>query len=410
MLGMPLVHLEAVTYVNVICSLAENGYFHPDAPPIDSALELGYSCASGPRLLDDLLAEMADDFIEIPLSLAKKLHNAFADGFPGSKLEKTTSLSPLQIATQPARKDELVLHRVVVDQATGHCAVTGIDLRLISLREDEKEKLKDAVLEMARPRNVQFRETLSYKKKSAKKGADEELLGFIRWLDERSGDPFTAIVDGANVGYNLQNFEDGRFSFHQIQFIVETLEKMGENVLVVLPHKYTRKYYYATIGSGKKLTLSKEEKEIRDGLINTGKVYVVQPGCLDDYYWILASVSKQTKSRGERDLHIEAGDERGRWPGARPILISNDQMKDHRLEMLEPKLFRRWYSNFIVNYSFTGFIGGYCPDGEIGFKAADFFSREIQGNQDSSGNMVWHIPIADSDDEWLCVRVPTSIA
>jgi len=87
------------------------------------------------------------------------------------------------------------------------------------------------------------------------------------------------------------------------------------------------------------------------------------------------------------------------------MLISNDQMRDHKLALLEPMLFRRWYSNHIVNYNFAAFVDGECTHPEIGFRVADFFSREIQGNKTKRG-IAWHFPIADTEDEWLCVRIP----
>lgn len=410
MLNMPLVHLEAETYLSLLAGLAENGYFRPDAPPLPSAMELGYSSASGPGLLDDIVAELAEDIIEIPMTFAKKMYNAFADGFPDSHLEKTTSLSPLKMVTDPAPDDELVVNRVIVDRSTGHCSRTGADLRLISLRDTEREKLKETILSLAVAGQLKFQETFDIPMKDRNDPA-KGLIEFDRWLDERKGEPFTAIVDGANIGYYLQNFEQGRFSFHQIQFVVDTLENLGEKVLVILPTKYTRKYFYVTIGAGgsagpRRQDVTKEEAKIRDRLLQSGKAFVVQPGLLDDYYWILASASKQTESRNGRSIHVPAGNEEGRWPGARPLIISNDQMRDHKLEMLETKLFRRWHSNFMVNYNFTGFVNGECPDAEIGFNSADFFSREIQGNKGKCGGMVWHLPIADTEDEWLCLRIP----
>jgi hypothetical protein len=36
----------------------------------------------------------------------------------------------------------------------------------------------------------------------------------------------------------MQNFSQGRFNFHQIQFMVDTLEQMGEKPLVIVPRKY----------------------------------------------------------------------------------------------------------------------------------------------------------------------------
>jgi hypothetical protein len=73
---------------------------------------------------------------------------------------------------------------------------------------------------------------------------------------------------------------------------------------------------------------------------------------------------------------------------------------------LEPRLFRRWTSCYIVNYNFTAFVGSECADREIGFSTADFFSREIQ-KHDSICGSVWHFPVSDWPlDDRFCVRIP----
>jgi len=119
-----------------------------------------------------------------------------------------------------------------------------------------------------------------------------------------------------------------------------------------------------------------------------------------------ASVSGQ-------ETYITPENGEGRWPGVRPMLISNDKMRDHKLSLLEPRLFRRWYSNFIVNFTFSAFVGEECDDKEIGFKTADFYSREIQGNislDDTGKNLgtVWHFPVSDwEDNESFCIRIPS---
>ena len=405
----PMVHLDAASYVNLLSGLSHSGVFHPAAPPIESAKELGYSALSGPKLLDEIVNAMARDISEMPLTLAKRLYNALAEGFPGSKLEASGSLAPLKLTSEKAARKELIASRVLIDPATGKCPRSGVTLRLIHLTTDEKVKLKETILSLA---SSASKLTDQVKESPRNRFAREALLSFFQWLDDREGEPFTAIVDAANVAYHLQNFEDGRFSFHQIQFVVDALESMGEHPLVVLPQKYTRQSFYVTIGAGSskgamRQRPTQEELEIRDSLIESGKVYVVPRGLLDDYCWIVASVSEQTVARFDRDLDVAPGCPKGRWPGTRPVLITNDQMRDHQLEMLMPVLFRRWYSNYIVNYNFMGFFGETCTDREIGFSPADFFSREIQGNQDpSSKATVWHFPLADSQDEWFCLRIP----
>ena len=96
------------------------------------------------------------------------------------------------------------------------------------------------------------------------------------------------------------------------------------------------------------------------------------------------------------------------------MLLSNDQMRDHRLEVMEPRLFRRWTTSHIVNYNFTAF----CADEDqydeknITLSAIDFFSREIQGNPTYAENgeengSAWHLPVKDwNPHERLCIRIP----
>jgi hypothetical protein len=145
-------------------------------------------------------------------------------------------------------------------------------------------------------------------------------------------------------------------------------------------------------------------------LIESGKAYAVPFGCLDDYYWMYASVSSQSKSTNGQETYISPGNADGRWPGVRPMLISNDQMRDHKLSLLEPRLFRRWFSNFIVNFTFSAFVGEECDDKEIGFRTADFYSREIQGNPAMDGTgTTWHFPVSDwEENESFCIRIPRS--
>jgi hypothetical protein len=416
MLSISPVHLDTDTYVSLLSSLAENGCFHPLAPPISSAEQLGYSSSSGPGLFNEIVSVMAKDKTDVPLASAKRLYNAFAVGFPEFGFKKTASFAPLQIVSNRASSYELILNRVQIDPSIGECFRSGVKLRLIQLEDDESEALKQGIVSLARSMQLTFQQTVKAtagKSLPQDERADENLLKFYDWLDAREGDPFTAIVDGANVGYYMQNFEHGRFSYHQIQFVVDHLERSGETPLVVLPSKYARSSFYVTIGAGGSMgsrmqELTPDERRIRDSLIKSGKVSVVPRGFLDDFYWILASLSRQTKARNGKDLFVPPDSPDGRWPGGRPVLISNDQMRDHKVGMLEPRLFRRWYSNFIVNYDFAGFVGNSCMGAAINFSPADFFSREIQCNA-SDSSMAWHFPISDTDDEWFCIRIPLKL-
>ena len=139
-----------------------------------------------------------------------------------------------------------------------------------------------------------------------------------------------------------------------------------------------------------------------------GCLYIVPQGCLDDYFWILATVSDQGRPRKGKSLSVSQEKGGQRWPGGRPVVLTNDQIRDHQLHLLEPRVFNRWYSNTMVNYNFTGFVDDECIDPEIGFSPADFFSREIQMNKSGGSSSVWHFPVHDwGPTEWFCIRIPS---
>lgn len=240
---------------------------------------------------------------------------------------------------------------------------------------------------------------------------DERIIRYSPLLDHstRKGEPFTAIIDGANVAYHLQNFDSGKFNLYQLDFMVRTLERMKESPLVILPAKYTNRSFHSqlVLDHSKKQVLCDREMRIIANLQRSGKVYTIPFGYQDDHFWMLASISEQIESRQGRSLEVFPDDPHSRWPGKRPMLITNDQVRDHKISLLEPRLFRRWYSSNIVNYSFTGFVDADCVDDQIGFSPADFFSREIQGNISHGDSIAWHFPVSDwLDNERFCLRVP----
>ncbi len=46
-------------------------------------------------------------------------------------------------------------------------------------------------------------------------------------------------MDGPNVAYTKQNFEGGKFSYRQVELVVDKLRERGGRILVVLPFAYT---------------------------------------------------------------------------------------------------------------------------------------------------------------------------
>ena len=218
----------------------------------------------------------------------------------------------------------------------------------------------------------------------------------------RDGEPFTAIVDGANVAF----FGRGVVDYHHVKTVVDALEDMNEKVLVVMPPKYLQRKFY--IRKGNVQELSDRDWAIVEELVEGGKVFSVKKRCLDDYYWMLASVSDQTASRKGVEIDVPPNNHEGRWPGLRPMIISNDQMRDHKLELLQPRLFRRWVSSFIIKYDYTEVIDEKWDEREVIFSPAEHFSREIQENFCPDGVMAWHFPVSEwTKDERFCIKLPS---
>eukprot|EP00979_Chaetoceros_neogracilis_P012761 scaffold3465_cov267-Chaetoceros_neogracile.AAC.2 len=415
---VPSIHFEAETYVLILSSLARRGYFRTDSEPIHGVGEFGYASKCGASLFNVIAAEMADDILEISSDSAKEMRNAFVDGFSSSDSARNLYPVPydcdLSSLSDLAEGDELVANRITIDSNSTICERTNATLRLILLEESQKKQVHDTLIEMA---DTQFD---AYETKLQKKGnkpskvstednyAGKHLEGFADWLNDREGEPFTCIIDGANVAY----YGIGCINYHQIKLMVTAIEKMGEKPLVIMPQKYAQKKFH--LRQGYVQELPETQMAILQELEDAGMLYKVPHRCLDDYYWMLSSVSDQTLSRKGTNLDVSLDNEEKRFPGTRPILLTNDQMRDHKLELLEPRLFRRWVSSHIVNYHFPPFLNDASEEREITFSAADFTSREIQGNPSNangdhdSGAMAWHFPVRDWDkNDRFCIRIPT---
>ncbi|KAL3916809.1 MAG: hypothetical protein SGILL_005011 [Bacillariaceae sp.] len=283
-------HVELLpeTFVQLIACIAENGYFGEGSDTIEGWQESGYPAGSGAALFDALSSELAENSIEITSASAKQLYNAFQRGFQGEDsafdLQPMNMFESFQANDDPASPGEMIVSRVSIDENSGQCARSRSKLRLIGLDDHQKVQFQDGLLKLC---------AAGYEERHEQKGSKkvvEALRNFGQWVKDRDGTPFTAILDGPNIAYYMQNFDKGRFNYHQIQFVVDALEEMGENVLVVLPQKYMQDtFQFLTHYTKKHQRLRKAEREIRDRLNAEGKICVVPMGSLDDYYWMYAS-------------------------------------------------------------------------------------------------------------------------
>ena len=85
------------------------------------------------------------------------------------------------------------------------------------------------------------------------------------------------------MAYFAQNFKFGRFNYHQIKFLVDTLEAMNEKVVTV-PCKYTNRSYRSNTGARTQRSYFSESKiQIMNDLMNTGRLYEVPAQCLHNW-------------------------------------------------------------------------------------------------------------------------------
>lgn len=391
------VHLDAETYAILVSAMIRKGVVFPNAASLESLSRLGYHATSGPALLDEVLSLMADDVLELNLDSVMMIMKAFKQDNSPERAGSTAESIDYQCVDTGLRK--FCAGRVSISDKNALCPETGVKVRLISLNDEQRGQFHCSLLDLASSQNEDSSDETdqSHGPKRARLAQDarDSLEKFSNWLATRRGEPYTAIVDGANVAFFRCKF----FDYKQIQCIVDELESKGERPLVILPRKYTQKSFWVPT-AGCFQQLKPDGIKILNRLNVTGKLYVCPRDCLDDYYWMLASVANQKFERSEEFSE-------GKLPGLRPLLATNDLMRDHKLALLEPRLFRRWFSCHIVNYIIKG-----RDEGSLGpyacLSPAHLFSREIQANEaiESGHGMVWHFPVAEwPEPERFCIKL-----
>ena len=401
------VRMDPTTYAMLLSSLASNGYFYSEAEY--SPVGEGFS-SSATKLFDELATQMAEDLLELDDNAAVTLYKGLVAGL-NQEVNQTSTVGN-EILSIPACRTfgngELSIGRVAINEITGVCSATGVKLRRLTLDDEQRSHVHDTLLEMAYSLQEEYRATAKIKNnKSALPPSGEycreQLQNFSNWLAGCRDEPFTAIVDGANIAF----FGSGLVQYSQLKMMVDELARLGETPLVIMPHKYTTpKFYLRHLGIVQELK-SKDQQALNE-LKERGILYIVPATCFDDYYWMIASVTDQdlnNRNNSPSGQHSKVD----RIPGQRPILVTNDQMRDHRLALLEARPFRRWTSCHIVNYSIDGYARDEWETGRnITFFPPSAFSREIQSNKCSTKTeqVVWHIPITGWDEpDRLCISI-----
>lgn len=157
--------------------------------PISGAIESGFSAESGPALFNDLATEMAEDILELSESTATTLCDKMLKGFGiETVLDDTDETSPsLPLLDGPAKDDDLVVGRVLVNARTGICPQTGAKQRLFQLEKDQRQHVYDTLFKMTREQYEEFSIKLKAKfgqviDEPVDGYAVEQLQNFTSWL------------------------------------------------------------------------------------------------------------------------------------------------------------------------------------------------------------------------------------
>jgi hypothetical protein len=278
------------------------------------------------------------------------------------------------------------------------CPNCGQRIRKLDLSHEDKHSIRASLQNIARENNQL-----------------QSLQTFNDYITKRSeryssnGQHITYIIDGANVAYHRQNFDGGRFSYKQIELVVEKLKikiTKGNNsasalkaaqsqILILLPHLYVQGHVpnLSKANPTKKFRdkLSRDELAILQRFRDEKLLYVVPQGGNDDWYWMYATVNE------------------GRTNQA--YVITNDLMRDHKLAFRNTSnsniCFSRWRESTIMHFDFSHAVEMNKPDTnkpDVMLVQPSYVTREMQyTSRNASSRRLGriHIPAADRSS-WGC--------
>jgi len=185
------VHFDSETYALIIGSLARNGCLSSNAEPIVGATEIGFTHSCGPKLLDEIMTDVADDIIEISEEAASMLCREFLAGSSSGTSDTITAGNTERGLPGAPRCSKNALHesdravgRVTIESTTGLCPSTGARLRQLTLTKEQRHHVCETLLEMAATQQkdyvgAKYQNRTKYKFSQA---AEEELKRFAEWL------------------------------------------------------------------------------------------------------------------------------------------------------------------------------------------------------------------------------------
>ena len=105
------------------------------------------------------------------------------------------------------------------------------------------------------------------------------------------------MLDGANIGYNGQNYSEGQFRYEQIEAVraaVKRSSPVEEDPLIILPSRYAVQDGKSKIPNKARcskpggVTVDAKGLALLDSWQESGRLWVVPNESNDDWYWLLA--------------------------------------------------------------------------------------------------------------------------
>mmetsp|Transcript_18488 Transcript_18488/g.46315 ORF Transcript_18488/g.46315 Transcript_18488/m.46315 type:complete len:633 (-) Transcript_18488:458-2356(-) len=266
------------------------------------------------RVLCELLTVHGNPDEETINMIRAAVVNFAGDDRDAFTLEETFVTERGEVFLQPVAHTS---HTEAVEDSEATMGEKCGQLQLLRLSEEQREAVRSVLLERAAGRSS---------------SSDHKLLVFDRWLSHRQ--TFDYVVDGPNVAYCNQNYVNGSFSYRQVGALVDHLRKAGKRVLLVLPRKYTRRTIpNHTCSPERTTTLSDADMALLEEWRRSDALFECPNGVYDDWYWMYASVASP-----------EAVE--------RTVIVTNDAMRDHWVELLPRVQFSRWRQSQIVEFRF----------------------------------------------------------
>ena len=201
-------------------------------------------------------------------------------------------------------------------------------------------------------------------------GGTTQFEYFKSWIGRNFPRGVDFIIDGANVGYFGRRPPKDRLSFEQIDRVIQAVNEMGgKQVLLILHQRHFKR-------------LPDRDSRLVDSWKRNRILYQTPHRMNDDWFWLYAAIYSSQFIQ-------------------QPLVITNDQMRDHHFQMLSQRCFLKWRERHVVRFGFKNLYNHRVPP-TFWFPLP--YSTRIQNNiqdneSDHAKSLIWHFPVRQKGDK-----------